>query len=322
MNRHYGVELLRCFLMLGICAIHIAGRMGGVWVYVSKALLPCVVAFVFISGYYGIGFSARKILRFCVLGIWCAGLAAMGTKYVFLAPENRVDIYQLAFENYKYFWFLHSYVFLMFFAPIVNAALTRENALRLGAPILFLVFGWSFAYSFSVMRKYVVGLEGFGEMSGLTMLGIYVFARMVRLLDWERYVSGRVALVILICTLPFTAVRFGAYDSPVALIVGMALFELGSRMQVRNDGVVRAIKLLTPSLFAIYLLHVNSFGWRGMAWLVRTLRDGALPEPAVFLMGTIIVFVACFVVDLIRRGLLSGMACSIRFRSDILRCGK
>ena len=190
---------------------------------------------------------------------------------------------------------------MMFFAPIIDVALTRENALKLGAPILFLVFGWSFAYSFNAARSFVVGLNGFGEMSGLTLVGIYVFARIFRLREWEKKISTSLAIGVVILTLPLTAIRFGAYDSPVALIVAMMMFVLALRVRVENQLVARVIGLLTPSLFPIYLLQVNCFAWpifpKAIAW-----TRGWIPcDICVFVILTIVVFMFGLIFDLPRR---------------------
>lgn len=81
--RNQSVELLRVLLMLGICGIHVAAFMGGGWKYLDKTLWPCVVAFVFISGYYGVKFSVKKVVRLCGMGVWCAIVAA-GLTFAFL----------------------------------------------------------------------------------------------------------------------------------------------------------------------------------------------------------------------------------------------
>lgn len=193
---------------------------------------------------------------------------------------------------------------MMFFAPIIDAAFTKETALKLGLPILFLVFGWSFAYSFNVARQFVVGLDGFGEMSGVTLVGIYVFSRMFRLLDWQRYVSNKLAGLILLLTLPLTAIRFGAYDSPVALVVAMSMFVLASRIKLAEGKLTRIIQFLTPSLFAIYLLQVNSFAWPMFPKTIAAVRATGCPDILLFIGLTIVVFLFGLSIDLVRRGIV------------------
>lgn len=299
--RNKGIELLRVLLMLGICGIHVAAFMGGAWKYLGKTLWPCVVAFVFISGYYGVKFSVKKVVRLCGMGLWCAIVAA-GLTFAFLRGGGTwYEFYRTAFSNYKSFWFLHAYVFMMFFAPIIDAAFTKETALKLGLPILFLVFGWSFAYSFNAARQFVVGMPGFGAQSGLTLVGIYVFARMFRLLEWERCLSSKKAIAILVLALPLTAIRFGIYDSPIALLVAMALFVLASRARIENESVCAVVAFVTPSLFSIYLLHVNSFGWSVLPQWIKEFMQVRTPSFVVFVGMVFGVFIAGLMIDLIRR---------------------
>lgn len=302
MKRNLSIELFRCLLMVSIGAIHVAGFMGGNWRYLSRMSLPCVVAFVFISGYYGVRFSAKKLAVLCGTGAWCALVAALLSIVTFHTGGGG---YKLAFSNYKCYWFLHAYTFMMFFAPIIDAALTRENALKLGAPILFLVFGWSFAYSFNAARSFVVGLDGSGQMSGLTLLGIYVFARIFRLLEWESKISSKLALGVIVLTLPLTAVRFGAYDSPIALIVAMVLFVLALRIRIENHLIEQVVGFVTPSLFSIYLLQVNGFAWTAFPKVIAWVREWSPCDIFVFVGLTIAVFLFGLSLDMIRRGVLA-----------------
>ena len=298
-TRHTGIEILRIALMLGICGIHVASFMGGYYKNVSRILWPCVVGFVFISGYYGVKFSIWKIVRFCTLGMWCAFLAALANS-VFYGG----DIVERFFEDYKCFWFLHAYIFMMFFAPLINAALTPENALRLGLPILFLVFGWSFAYSFSALRSFVVGLPGFGAQTGLTLVGIYVAARMFHLLECEGRISTFIAICTIVLTAPLTAIRFGTYDSPIALLVAVCLFVLAFRVGIISDRFVHIVLFITPSLFSIYLLQVNGFAWKAFPWGIKRLTDIGVPTYLTFPLLTIGVFLLGLMIDLVRRGIL------------------
>ena len=62
--RDGNVELFRVLLTFGIVWLHSIGfGMPGKEEWLRSMLLPCVVGFVFISGWYGVRFSFKKIVR-------------------------------------------------------------------------------------------------------------------------------------------------------------------------------------------------------------------------------------------------------------------
>lgn len=76
-GRDGSVECYRVFLMFGICLLHVLFFGHFDRPFVHNVLKFCVVGFVFISGYYGIRFSWKKIVRLYGVGIYCAAVAAV-----------------------------------------------------------------------------------------------------------------------------------------------------------------------------------------------------------------------------------------------------
>lgn len=133
MKRNPSIELLRSLLMLGICMIHVVGMGQYSQRWLANLLKICVPGFVFISGYFGIQFSWRKVLNLYGIGLWAAvigtGLEAL------LWPDtlhgNVFGVAARVFANMRTFWFLHAYVVLMMVSPILNVAIENFK-LRLG----------------------------------------------------------------------------------------------------------------------------------------------------------------------------------------------
>ena len=69
-TREASIELLRVLLMFGICFLHSvsAGPLNRAWV--ANVFMPCVGGFAFISGWFGIRFSARKIMLLYLTVFW------------------------------------------------------------------------------------------------------------------------------------------------------------------------------------------------------------------------------------------------------------
>lgn len=119
--------------MFGLVLLHVIDQ-GGARVgayYIWSLLRPCLVGFVFISGYYGIKFSYAKVIRFILVAIWCALVSSL------IAMVMTGDFGSI-FASLKGYWFVWSYLVLMCLAPLINRAL--ESNWGMGAPIVVVVF--------------------------------------------------------------------------------------------------------------------------------------------------------------------------------------
>ena len=59
-RRNAGLELMRLVMMFGIVLLHVAGHGAYINKFTPRFLDWCVCGFVFLSGYFGIRFSAMK----------------------------------------------------------------------------------------------------------------------------------------------------------------------------------------------------------------------------------------------------------------------
>lgn len=76
--RNASIELLRLLLMLGICALHAScqGKFSTRG-FPTNILQVCVPCFVFISGYYGIRFSWKKVVNLYFIAMMATLIAPM-----------------------------------------------------------------------------------------------------------------------------------------------------------------------------------------------------------------------------------------------------
>ena len=133
-TRASNIELLRIVSMLMICVLHLctsikidASTITPEWMLwnLNKTLtISATSIFVLISGYFGIRFSFRKVLSlYLQCFIW--GLVGY-LLYVFFSDEplkiSKLAGRLLAFTHNKY-WFVDTYLELMFLAPLLNAAI-------------------------------------------------------------------------------------------------------------------------------------------------------------------------------------------------------
>lgn len=247
-KRNSSIELYRCLLMFGIVLLHCAGKGASIAPWLGNLLKFCVTGFVFISGYYGIKFSWRKLGKLYALGVFCAFIGAM-FQVVF---GGSVGVLPETWNNLRWFWFLHAYAILMFFAPILNLAFEcrRRELVKLMLPIAFLLFGWSFCYEIGHLRPYVLHTDGLGSHTALTLIGVYLMARWFRVSEIENKITTK-SLAFALILLPMAAIGLAPYNSIFAFIMAASCFLVFKRLKVDGDWSL----YLSPSMLSVYFLH-------------------------------------------------------------------
>ena len=138
--RNTNVEILRFTLMIAIVLWHVivhgfdfVDGKEGMASYVGclpnaflwcALLSPATYCFVFISGYYGIHFSVRKLLSL-LLSLLLVAVGCASYKYI-CGGGSLYSIYAsfipLAFNKW---WFITAYVTLYILSPFINKALLQ-----------------------------------------------------------------------------------------------------------------------------------------------------------------------------------------------------
>ena len=285
MKRNASIELFRLLLMFGICLLHSAIDPGYARVWFINVTCFCVTAFAFISGYYGISFRPSKIVRLVGTGVICALICGRG------------NIFR-AWGIYGEYWFLHAYVLMMCIAPLVDGAISRKSAIAVGMPLLVAVFVWGDLPSLPFFSKLNIpvtpGLEAF---SGLTLLGAYVAARIYRLYGLER-MSCRWMMVIVPILVFFAAFGMNEYNNIVSLFLSAMLFTAFDKIRL-PVWMSRVVLNLSPSVFAIYLLHQPMIDFE--TGVVKWLADRGSGIYAAYFAAALTVFFLALAVDVPRR---------------------
>ena len=140
-----------------------------------------------------------------------------------------------------------------------------------------------------MLLPYVPSTPGLGAFSGLSLIGAYAVARACAETGWLNRISKSWCAVVLVALAPIAAIRFGAYNSPVALVMAACAFRLFEDVRVAPR-VGSIVKILSPSLFSIYLLQINGFVFSGVPKL------GIYP-----ILTGVVIFVCTLVLDVPRR---------------------
>ena len=103
-QRNLSVEFLRTSLMFAICFLHAVSQGDYYCTWLVRLLCPSVCGFVFISGWYGVYFSMRKVLKLYGIGLY-ASIVAAGVWQAWVGSIDCWGYISLVVDLWKNFWF-------------------------------------------------------------------------------------------------------------------------------------------------------------------------------------------------------------------------
>ena len=308
--RNSAIELYRVILMGGIIMLHITGfqEFWSDWRHLTFLLLPCVDGFVLITGYFGTKFSLRKLCKLYATALWCIVLVSL--LYHLIVGDLGVRVFAKdVLAIFKEFWFLHSYAFLLCFAPLVNLVFERcgkHEQLKLFLPICAVIFGWGLFLGLKGVHHLTPDMPGLTAKSGLTLLGVYIVGRLYRVnetcFDAVPLWCWMLGLFCLgaICTAGMG--WFGTYNSPFAVLFALSFLHLFKKVRCPNWlGVI--LSWISASVFPVYILHANELSFEGMRCIIKNLYTHGVPLGLSMVLTIIIVYVSSIAFDLPRRTL-------------------
>ena len=275
---------------------------------IQSFAIVAVNCYVLISGYFGLSFKTKSLLR---LYLQCFFIGLVGyLLYVYFTPNHFEPLKLLArifaFSRNRY-WFLYTYLFLYFSAPLLNYAIskmTRKDYMKvLGLMSVFLFY-------FSYIRE--VGDNTIG-MSYVQFIYLYLIGRFIKLhMAFDTIIKCRykwllgylIATACIFCVallrqkyhLYYPFLRPYTYNSPFIVVGACCLLLFILTIKINS----RAINWIASSVFAVYLLQDNPyFGFQflyskvemifqqidniGMKYLVLFAGSG------IFLVATVII---------------------------------
>lgn len=317
-QRDPAIELYRMLLMLGIVTLHTLQCAGLGFSPLARWVEFCVDGFVFISGWYGIRFEWKKVVRLYGLALWCSAIYAAVRWVCFESAPWSVGAYlDEVVHRAEAYWFVNAYVVLMCLTPIINAPFESRKSRRVFVPFLFAVFGWSFAAMVPGLKAWVPAPTGFGSHTFLTLSGVYVIARIARIGKWDDKLQTWHLMLVLAVLSALAVCNLNKYNSPVAVMLGWTLFALFSRIKFASEHgmVIKIILQLSPSMLAVYLLH----GCGADFLFVKSALVYFADPKLACLIAIPLIFFACAAIDLLRRQILIVFKTMIRIWPDLSR---
>ena len=313
-ERESNIELLRIVSMFFILVVHAAGASLGLpdilqaenWsnlslmskMTVESVSIIGVNCFVLISGYFGIRFKIKSLLKLCFMSLfYLFGIALL----FFVVFPDKYDVSDLvkAFVIFPSndLWFIPAYIGLYVCAPAVNAVIDRLNkpALAVTAAVVItvnVIFGWIMKCEFNPYG-YTVS----------HMIMLYVAGRAIRLLELPKYISKKISVpayiistaAILISSMYFNSRDAFAYNSPFVITASVFFFIIFTRISIKS----RRINYIASSALAVYLIHKCPQIWFGYASTVRFLAAnlGYIPFALAVTLFVAVIFSVCIIID-------------------------
>ncbi len=215
-----------------------------------------VILYVLISGYFGIRFSIKGILRIISqLLVYGLGFYILN-HFIFDAP---IKIKQLFFVSNTPYWFIRTYLFLYMLSPVVNKVIT--NLTLTSRAILLLILAWIscwtglLGFDASMQEGYNVVHFVFLYLIGNTL---YTYRDKLNsipsYLVLVFYLLGAIGGSLMVYLMPdnrYVFNMFFQYNSLLLIANATLFFMLFMRMHFHS----RVINYMASSCLAIYLIH-------------------------------------------------------------------
>ena len=261
---------------------------------ISSIAITGVDVFVLISGWFGINFKLKSVLKIVFETLFL--LILIYTCVLLLGIDTfSIDGVRLCLALTHQYWFIMAYIGLCIFAPILNAFVEncpREVFKRF--LILFYVFQTYYCFLTDTVDYY-------GGYSIVFFCGLYLTARYFRLYT-PQFMSkksrlllvGTFASIVVISTFSLVVLGHPAkmfrYDNPLVIVLSLSLLYIFVN-----------INWLASSCLSVYIIHYNPYVFRHFQLIIQNLMesDGMLYalKLAAFLS---LVFLVCVLVDQIR----------------------
>ena len=311
MTRNSSFELLRLIAQYMIVVYHILlfcfinnGASDNPIIYKSICI-PLhigVILYVLISGYFGIRFSLKGVLRIV------ANLFVYGVLFALIAHFYFGDKFgpsKIFFISNSPFWFVNIYLMLYFFSPLLNklkVGLSLANRI-----ILLLLLIWISCYT---------GLLGFDKSLALGK-NLINFALIYYIGDTISVYKARINKIPLRCvillyliinalsiaiylSMPSSELAYSIafnYNSPLLIINAICFFIPFMRIEFYS----KSINCLATSCLAIYLIHSSNLFMqhpiKQATSLIQSTTSNIMISMGLVLILGLIIFICAILID-------------------------
>ena len=309
--RNANLDVLRCVAMFAVVLTHVY--------QFDTAIVPATPArdmlflllirwhvdvFVGLSGWFGMTFMFKKFGKIWgVMAFYSLVSIIVGRLVLGAATPIRIDGG----------WFGNTYLCLMLVIPILNAAI--ENLVAKGRRVAWLAWGGG---AIMIMFNWLshncyFGIKALDVFSHslVQMVFVYFTVRLVRLTGVVERVKlwhiGAVVILFVAGCMVFGKARTN-YIAPHTIAMAIALLIFFDRYVNIPQWLAKVCVWAAPAMFGIYLLHApTSFGRLLHNIPLCFLVDRGINSSLAIVYSALICFVACFVIEAVRRYLFKAI---------------
>lgn len=270
-GRKSNIELLRLVAMGMVLCLHMNFKTFGIpdlrcegfelivsiiRVFLESLCAVSVNVFILISGYFGIRFSYRGLIKFL---FQCVFIISVSYLFLLLLGSASFNIHNLmqCMCLSKSCWFIISYIGLYILSPVLNAFLDKSSVKQL-QKLLFI-------YSiYAVLWGWIVKSEDFNNgYSCLSFIGMYILGHYLKLIKYHKFRYGVLYIVstvinAILCSLFILFFKSHgvylmiSYLNPLIVFQSCMIFLYFANIKIKQS---KIINTFAKSAFAVYLIH-------------------------------------------------------------------
>ena len=319
-KRDSNFELLRIICMVMIIMGHISGAHRGIMdfqnlsYWVDFLIMPfvCVAvnSFVLISGYWGIKFNLRKLLKLNLQTFFYSVVILLFSIFIgWHMFSNTKDIgFFIPVFSRKY-WFITTYYALCLLSPILNLFSTRLSKKEYQATLLlgFLLFYLWPTGSFLINTGQLVDDAGYGIVN---FIYLYLLGRYIRLYNVGKNIKAHYFLLGYICCgficfglqlalslfLNFEFTSWQSYNTIFIIGGSVCLFLYFSRINIQSS----IINNLAKYCLAVYLIHTGPFLLESLCAEIGLKEFPGIHYVVLLFFAPIMIYLLCVLIEKIR----------------------
>ena len=321
-TRNSGFELLRIVCMLMIIGGHIIMQHKTAFdvksadfttsLFMRGAFAVAVNAFILISGYFGINFKWKRLLKLEMQTLFYSVLllgVAIGLGWHTI--NLRKDILLFFPVLSKQYWFITCYAVLYIISPLLNqwvASMDKATYRRLLVAGAGIIYVWP-TVSFLFAAPQFINDSGYGiiNFSYLYLLGYYLRHHYSDGLSANKYWGGYFCVIILLflaqyglsSLLGFEFTSWISYNTIFGFGGSICIFLAFKNMTFHSTLVNNIAK---PCL-AVYLIHLHPCIWSGFCEAIGVSCFHGYRYLLLICVLPIVVYIACAIIENIRTSL-------------------
>lgn len=298
-KRNLGIDFLRIISMFMVVILHVLGNGGVLWstvpytmnynlVWLLEILAYCSVnCYALITGYVSTDTKfkySRIISLWLQVAFYTVTITLLFGIFVPSSVGKSEVISAVLPMMTEQYWYFTAYFGLFFFIPFLNELMNKLSKEQLKKLIITIIIVLSLIPTFSIgnlfntpidlfntgegysmlwlMALYIVGgyfkKHGFPQLKKHNPFGLYYLLCVI--VAWVgKLVSERFAVKYL--GQAYFANAFIGYTSPFIFFSALFLFLYFAQCKIKGEVIKKAILLLGPASFGVYLIHVQPLVW-------------------------------------------------------------